>query len=328
MPIILFLALLNFLASAIYHAAEAQQPTHAPRIGFLTGPPLSAQSARTDAFRQGLRDLGYVEGKNIVIEWRSAEGNLDRMPTLAAELVQLKVDVIVTAGSRATRATKAATVTIPIVMAQVGDPLANRFVASLARPGGNITGLSTLAPELSGKRLEILKEVVPKLSRVAVVGTSTSPSNAQVFKEIEIAAGAFGVTLQYLDVLTARDIESALRAASKGQADAVLEMVSGFIRDGQRKEIAALAIKSRLPLMHERGEHVEAGGLMSDGVSLPDLFRRAATYVDKILKGRKPAALPVELPIKFEFVINLKTAKQIGLTIPPNVLARADRIIR
>jgi len=307
---------------------EAQQPTKIPRIGFLTGPSLSGQLARAEAFRQGLRDLGYVEGKNIVIEWRSTEGNLDRMPTLAAELAKLKVDVIVTAGSRATRATKAVTVTIPIVIAQDSDPVANRFVANLARPGGNITGLSTLAPELSGKRLEILKEVVPQLSRVAVIGTSTSPSNAQVLKEIEVAAGAFGVTPQYLDVLTNKDIESAFRAATKGKVDAVLEIASGYIRRGQRKQIAALAIKSRLPVMHESEEHVEAGGLISYGVSLPDLARRAAIYVDKILKGAKPADLPVEQPTKFELVINLKTAKQIGLTIPPNVLARADRVIR
>jgi putative ABC transport system substrate-binding protein len=323
-----FCAALSAMFFALCCSAEAQQPKKVPRIGFLTGPSLSGQWARADAFRQGLRDLGYVEGKNIVIEWRSAEGNLDRMPTLAAELAQLKVDVIVTAGSRATRSAKAVTGTIPIVMEQVGDPVANRFVASLARPGGNITGLSTLAPELSGKRLELLKEIIPKLSRVAIVGTSTSPSNAQVFKEIEIAAGAFGVTLQYLDVLTAKDIESAFRAASNGRADAVLEMVSGFIRDGQRKKIAALAIKSRLPVMHETREHVEAGGLMSYGVSLPDLARRAAAYVDKILKGAKPADLPIEQPTKFEFIINLKAAKQIGLTIPPNVLARADRVIR
>jgi len=307
---------------------EAQQPTKIPRIGFLTGPSLSGQLARAEAFRQGLRDLGYVEGKNIFIEWRSTEGNLDRMPTLAAELAKLKVDVIVTAGSRATRATKAVTVTIPIVMAQDSDPVANRFVANLARPGGNITGLSTLAPELSGKRLEILKEVVPQLSRVAVIGTSTSPSNAQVLKEIEVAAGAFGVTPQYLDVLTNKDIESAFRAATKGKVDAVLEIASGYIRRGQRKQIAALAIKSRLPVMHESEEHVEAGGLISYGVSLPDLARRAAIYVDKILKGAMPADLPVEQPTKFKLVINLKTAKQIGLTIPPSVLARADRVIR
>ena len=211
-----------FFAAHAASAAEAQQPTKIPRIGYLTGASLSAISARIEAFRQGLRELGYVEGKNIVIEWRSAEGKLDRLPALAAELVRLKVDVIVTGGPTATRAAKEATATIPIVMTQDNDPVGNGFVASLARPGGNITGLSTLAPEISGKRLELLKEIVPKLSRVAVFGTSTDPGNAQVLKEMELAAGAFGVKLQYLDVLSPKDIETAFRAAAKGRADAVL----------------------------------------------------------------------------------------------------------
>ena len=202
--------------------AEAQQPKKVPRIGYLTATSPSAIPARTEAFRQGLRELGYVEGKNIVIEWRYAEGKLDRLPALAAELVRLKVDVIVTAGPTATRAAKEATATIPIVMTQDADPVGNGFVASLARPGGNITGLSTLTPELSGKRLELLKETIPKLSRVAVFGTSTSPGNAQALKEMELAAGAFGVKLQYLDVLSPKDIETAFRAASKGRAEAVL----------------------------------------------------------------------------------------------------------
>jgi putative ABC transport system substrate-binding protein len=317
------------LALAICGAAvEAQQPAKVPRIGWLTGSSLSAQAARHEKFRQGLRELGYVEEKSIVIEWRTTDGKSDRYPALLAELLRLKVDVIVTAGSGGTRAAKAATVTIPIVMASDDDPVGNGFVASLARPGGNITGLSQLSPELSGKRLEILKEVVPKLSRLAVLGTSTSPGNARVLKEIEIAAGAVGVKLQYLDVLTAKDIEPAFRAATKGRADAILEIVEGSIRSGQRKEIAALAIKSQVPVMLERPDHVEAGGLMSYGVSLRDLDRCAATYVDKILKGSKPADLPVEQPKKFDFVINLKTAKQIGLTIPPNVLARADKVIK
>jgi len=283
---------------------------------------------RIDAFRQGLRELGYVEGKNIVIEWRSPEGNPDRMPTLAAELVQLKVDVIVTAGGAATRPAKEATSTIPIVMAQDEDPVGNGFVASLARPDGNITGLSQLSPQLRGKRLEILKEVVPNLSRVAVLGTPNSIGSAQAIKEIEAAAGAMKVQLQHLNVLTAKDIEPAFRAASKERADAVLEIVSGAIRGSQRKEIATLAIKTRLPVMWERPEYVETGALMSYGVNLRDLDRRAATYVDKILKGAKPADLPIEQPTKFEFVINLRAAKQIGLTIPPNVLARADKVIK
>jgi putative ABC transport system substrate-binding protein len=269
-----------------------------------------------------------VEGKNIVIEWRYAEGKFDRVPALAAELVSLKVDVIVTAGPIPTRAAKGATVTIPIVMTNEGDPVGTGFVASLARPGGNITGLSTLAPELSGKRLELLKEIVPRLSRVAFFGTSTLPGNAQSLKESELAAGAFGVKLQYLDVLGPKDIETAFRAAGKGRADGVLMMVAGAIAGGHRTQILELAVKSRLPVIYARSEIVEDGGLMSYGVNQNDLDRRAATYVDKILKGAKPADLPVEQPIKFEFIINLKAAKQIGLTIPPNVLARADRVIK
>ena len=309
-------------------AVEAQQPKKVPRIGYLSVSSPSAMSTRTEAFRQGLRELGYVEGKNIVIEWRSAEGKRDRLPSLAAELVRLKVDIIVTAGPPATRSAKEATVTIPIVFAQDGDPVASGFVASLARPGGNITGLSTLAPELSGKRLELLKEIVPRLSRVAVLGNSTNPANAQVLKETELAAGVFGVKLQYLDVLDPKDIETAFRAASKGRADAVLMTVSGGVVLSQRTQVVELAAKSRLPAMYIIREYVETGGLMSYGVSLIDLDRRAATYVDKILKGAKPADLPVEQPTKFEFIINLTAAKQIGLTIPPNVLVRADKVIK
>jgi putative ABC transport system substrate-binding protein len=284
-------------------------------------------AARIDAFRQGLRDLGYREGKNIVIEWRSAEGKSERVPALAAELVRLKVDVIVSSGSLATRAAKEATVTIPIVIAQDSDPVGNGFVASLARPGGNITGLATLAPELSGKQLELMKEIVPRLSHVAVLGTSTRPGNAQSLKETELAAGAFGVKLQYLDILSPKDIEIAFRTASKGRTDAVLVLTSAFATS-QRTQITDLAVKHRLPAIYDRLEFVEDGGLMTYSVSSTDLFRRAATYVDKILKGAKPADLPVEQPTKFELVINLKTAKQIGVTIPPNLLARADRVIR
>jgi putative ABC transport system substrate-binding protein len=313
---------------ALCASAWAQQQAKVPRIGYLNGSSFSATSDRVEAFRQSLRELRYVEGKNIIIEWRSAEGNRDRQRALATELVRLKVDVIVAGSGGDTRAAKEATATIPIVMAQSDDPVASGFVVSLARPGGNVTGFSTLSPELSGKRLEILKEVMSKLSRVAVFGTSTSVGNAQALKEVEVAAGALGVKLQYLDVLTAKDIESAFHAAVKGRADAVFEIISGRIRSDHRNEIAALAVKSRLPLMLERPDHVEAGGLLSYGVSLPDLDRRAAIYVDKILKGAKPAELPVEQPTKFELVINLKAAKQIGLTIPPNVLARADRVIK
>jgi putative ABC transport system substrate-binding protein len=316
------------LLVALCASAEAQQSTKTPWIGHLIATSPSASPARIEAFRQGLRELGYVEGKNIIIEWRYAEGKLDRLPALAAELVRLKVDIIVTSGPIPTRAAKEATVTIPIVMAQDSDPVANGFVASLARPGGNITGLSTLRPELSGKQMELLKEIVPKLSRVAVFGTSTYPGNTQALKEIELAAKAFGVQLQYLDLLSPKDIETAFRAASKGRADAVLMMVVGFVAAGHRTEIAALAVKSRLPVIYSGRADVEAGGLMTYGVNVNDLDRRAATYVDKILKGAKPADLPVEQPKKFELIINLKAAKQIGLTIPPNVLVRADRVIR
>jgi putative tryptophan/tyrosine transport system substrate-binding protein len=324
----------SFLVAVVLLAlgviAEAQQPKRVPRIGFLGGSSPSAISARIEAFRQGLRELGYVEGKNIVIEWRYAEGTFDRLPALAAELVRLKVDVIVSSGPIPTRRAKEATTTIPIVMTQVGDPVGSGFVASLARPGGNITGLSTLAPELGGKRLELLKEVVRKLSRVAVLGTSTRPGNAQELKEVEFAAGALKVNLQYLDVLDPKDIETAFRAASKGRADAVLMLVSGGVVGAHRTTIVELAVKIRLPVIYGTGGRafVEAGGLMTYGVNVNDLDRRAAVYVDKILKGAKPADLPVEQPTKFEFIINLKAAEQIGLTIPPNVLVRADKVIR
>jgi putative ABC transport system substrate-binding protein len=320
--------LLSALLFALCGSALAQPAGKVPRIGYLTGTSVSGPSARVEVFRQGLRELGYVEGKNIVIEWRGAEGRSDRLPALAAELLGLKMDVIITTGSSATRAAKEATVTIPIIMANDSDPVGNGFVASLARPGGNITGLSTVAPELSGKRLELLREIIPRLSRVAVFGTSTSPDTAQSLKEVDLAAGVFGVKLQYLDVLGPKDIAIAFRAASKGRADAVLMAVLGSVALSRRTEIVDLAIKNRLPVIYEREIYVEAGGLMSYGVNRNDLDRRAATYVDKILKGAKPSELPVEQPKKFEFVINLKAAKRIGLTIPPNVLARADKVIK
>ena len=307
--------------------AQAQQPTKVYRIGYLTNASLSSVAARTEAFHQGLRELGYVEGKNIVIEWRSTEGKADRQPGLAAELVRLKVDVIVTGGPAATRAAKEATVAIPIVMAFDIDPVGSGFVAILARSGGNITGLSTLSPEISGKRLELLKEIVPKLSRVAVLGNSTVPGNAQALRETERAAGALKVQLQYLEVQGPKDVETAFREASKRRADAVLVLQSAVLTS-HRKQLIELAVKSRLPAIYDRAEFVEDGGLMTYSVSSTDLFRRAAYYVDKILKGAKPADLPVEQPTKFEFIINLKAAKQIGLTFPPNVLALADRIIR
>jgi putative ABC transport system substrate-binding protein len=312
---------------ALPFPVRAQQAKKIPRIGFIGGASRSAGSARIDAFRQGLRELGYVEGKNIVIEWRFAEGKLDRLPALAAELVRLKVDIIVTSTPLATRAAKEATSTIPIVMTQDADPVGNGFIASLARPGGNITGLSTLSPGLSGKRLEILKEVVPRLSRVAVFGTSINPGYAQVLKEVDLAAGALKVKLQYLDVLSPKDIETALRAASKGRAEAILVLGSPVFFS-QRAQIADLAAKNRLPATYPQSDFMDGGGLMFYGPNTIDLFRRAATYVDKILKGRTPADLPVEQPMRFEFIISLIAAKKIGLTIPPNVLVRADKVIR
>jgi putative ABC transport system substrate-binding protein len=262
--------------------AEAQQPGKIPdRIPSPCLP--STLSPRIETFHQGLRELGYVEGKNIIIEYRSAEGKLERVPALAAELVRLKVDIIVTPGAPVSRAAKEATVTIPIVMTQIGDPVGSGFVAS---PGGNITGLSTLAPELSGKQLELLKEIVPKLSRVAVFGTSTYPGNAESLKEVEFAAGTLKVKPQYLDVLGPKDIETAFRAASKALAEAVLMMVPGAIAGGHRTEIAELAVKSWLPAIYNRREL--AGGLISYGVNVNDLDRRAAVYVDKILKAPSP----------------------------------------
>jgi putative tryptophan/tyrosine transport system substrate-binding protein len=317
--------LISFIVASI-HFAEAQQLKKTPRIGYLTVASLSSNVARVEAFRQGLREHGYFEGKNIVIEWRSGEGKLERQGELTSELVHLNVDVIVTSGPSMTRAAKEATATIPIVMAQDTDPVGNGFVASLARPGTNITGLSVLSPELSGKQLELLKEIVPKLFRVAVLGNSNEPANRKTLKEIESAAGTLGVQLQPLDVTSPKDIETAFRAATNAHADALLVLASALLAD-HRARIANLALKRRVPVMYFSGISVEAGGLMSYGPSLTDLSRRAATYVDKILKGAKPADLPVEQPTKFELIINLKAAKEIGLTIPPNVLARADRVI-
>jgi putative ABC transport system substrate-binding protein len=323
---ILYLAL-SAVFLAFSFPAAAQQPKKIPRIGFLSSVSPSTISARVEAFRQGLRELGYAEGKNIVIEYLYAEGKPDRLPSLAAELVRLKVDVIVSAGPPPTRAAKQATATIPIVMAFDDDPIGSGFAASLARPGGNITGLATLSPEISGKQLELLREIVPKLSRVAVFANATQPGSPQALREINVAADGFGVQLQYLEIQAPKDIETAFQAASKERAHAVL-VLSGTVLLSQRKQIVDLAIKSRLPTIYNRPEYAEDGGLVFYGVSYTDLFRRAATYVDKILKGAKSAELPIEQPKKFEFIINLKTAKQIGLTIPPNVLARADKVIR
>jgi putative tryptophan/tyrosine transport system substrate-binding protein len=312
---------------AVAVIAQAQQTTQAPRIGFLSASSPSSVSVRVEAFRQGLRELGYVEGKTIVIDWRYAQGKVERLRELAVELVRMKVSAIVASGPTPIRPAKEATDTIPIIMAFDSDPVGNGFVASLARPGGNITGLSTLAPEISGKQLEILKEIVPKLSRVAVLGYSTRPGHAQAMRETELVAKALGIQLQYLDVLDLQHIETAFQAARKERADAVLVLPSN-ITTSHRTQFADLAVKSQLPAIYSMSESVEDGGLISYGTNVADLYKRAATYVDKILKGVKPADLPVEQPKTFEFIINLKAAKQIGLTIPPNVLARADKVIR
>jgi putative tryptophan/tyrosine transport system substrate-binding protein len=307
--------------------SAAAQPTKISRIGYLSGGSLSATAVRREAFLQGLRELAYVEGKNILIEWRSSEGKSDRRAGLASELVRLKVDVIVTVGSGDTRAAKEATTTIPIVMIQSGDPVGSGFVASLARPGGTITVLSALYPELGGKALEILRHAVAKLSRVAVLGTSISPTYAALMTEIERAAKAFKLQLEYFDILTMRDIDIAFTAANKRSVQAVLTLGSPVL-DSARPHLVDLAIRNRLPGIYPQIEYTEAGGLMSYGANTPEFFRQAPTYVHKILKGANPAELPVQQPAKFELVINLKTAKQIGLIIPPTVLARADRVIK
>jgi len=326
-PIARIFWLLCAVLFALCRSANAQQPKKVHRIGFLSTASLSAISGRIEAFRQGLRELGYVEGKNIVIEYRHAEGRVDRLPALAAELVRLQLDAIVTSGPQPVRPMREATATIPIVFAFDDDPVGSGFVASLARPGGNITGLSTQGAELIGKQLNLLKEIIPKLSRVAILGSSTRPGTAQAFMEAQLAAPALGVQIQYLEVADPKDIEIAFQAATQRRADAVVVLGSPLL-NSHRSQITGLAAKNRLPATYSRPEYVEEGGLMTYGANINDLFRHAATYVDKILKGAKPADLPVEQPKKFEFIINLKAAKQIGLTIPPNVLARAERVIR
>jgi putative ABC transport system substrate-binding protein len=311
---------------ALSDAVQAQQPKGA-RIGFLAANSPSSTARRVEAFRQRLRELGYVEGKNLWIEFRYGNGQFDRLPALASDLVRLKVDVIVTSGPAATRPAKEATDTIPIVMAWDIDPVGSGFVSSLAHPGSNITGLSALAPEISGKRLEILKETLPKLLRVAVFGSSTEPGNAPSLKETERAARALGIELQYQEVGHPGEIETAFQRAIKQRAETLLVLATP-INFSHRAQLARLATESRIPAIYGSSEYAEVGGLMTYGVNFVELFRRAATYVDKILKGAKPADLPVEQPTKFEFIINLKAAKQIGLIIPPNVLARADKVIR
>jgi putative ABC transport system substrate-binding protein len=319
-PRIVFCLLTTVLLTAA-PSARAQTPGKVPRIGFLVAPSRAFFANRFEAFRQGLRELGYVEGKNINIEVRYADGKRDRLAELAAELVHLNVDVIVASGP-GSLAAKRATKTIPIVFAAVQDPVASGLVESLARPGGNVTGLSTLAPELGGKRLEILKEAVAKISRIAFLwGAEVSA------KETLSVAQGLGVQLQSFEVRDAKDLDSALDAATKQRVQAMLMSADAFFNTHQSR-IIEFAATTRLPVMYVSAESVDAGGLMSYGPNQISQFHRASTYVDKILKGTKPADLPVEQPMKFEFVINLKTAKQIGLPIPPNVLARADRVIR
>jgi ABC-type uncharacterized transport system substrate-binding protein len=306
-------------------AAEAQQPGKVPRIGFLS----ATQPGRItrDSFRQGLHDLGYIEGKNIIIEWRYAEGNYERLPDLVAELISLKVDVIVAGATEAVRVAKNMTSTIPIVMAAPGDPVSTGLAASHARPGGNVTGISSLGGELGGKRLELLKETFPRVSRIAVLWDPVNPAQGIQVKVMEDTARILDLKLQLLEIRDPSDFDRAFSAISKQRANAFSLLRSPLIRRHQA-QILDFTEKKRLPAMYPESAFVDAGGLMSYGPHLPDLWRRAAIYVDKILKGTKPADLPVEGPKKFELVINLKTAKQIGLTIPPNVLARADRVIR
>jgi len=310
--------------------AEAQQPKKVARIGYLSTQEPARESTRAEAIRAALRELGYIEGENIVIEYRYAEGKVDRHPELAAELVRLKVDIIVAAGGDTmVRAAKNATKTIPIVMLGLGsDPVEAGHVESLARPGGNVTGITNLTRELGGKRLELLKEAVTKVARVAVLYNPATRSNVIELKEVlPVAARALGLSVQPWEVRNADGFDRVFAALNKERPDG-LYVSQGPLMNANEKRIVGFALKNRLPSVHGNRAAVDVGGLMSYGADLADSYRRVAYYVDRILKGVKPAELPVEQPTKFEFVINLKTAKQIGLTIPPNVLARADRVIR
>jgi ABC-type uncharacterized transport system substrate-binding protein len=317
--------LLVGLALASFRPAEAQQPKKVARVGLLAGG--RGFGSGGDAFRHSLRQLGWVEGQNMAIESRLAEVSSDRLTQLAAELTQLKVAAIVADGDPAIRAAKQTTRTIPIVFIAIGDPVREGFVASLARPGGNITGLTSISEELSGKRLELLKEAFPKVSRVAVIWNPANASNLLEFREMEVTARTLGLKLQSLEVRGLADFQGAFARAAKDRANALV-LVRDPLIDSEHFRILDFAVDKRVPSMHGEEQFVEAGGLMSYGPSRVDLFRRAATYIDKILKGAKPADLPVEQPTKFEFVINLKTAKQIGVTIPQSVLYRADKVIK
>jgi putative ABC transport system substrate-binding protein len=320
---------LSVMLFVICSVAQAQPANRMPRIGYLarrTAPTTSVPDPSINALRKGLRDLGYIEGKNILVDSRYAEGMEDRLPGLAAELLRLNVDVIVSPTLPGIRAAKQATNTIPIVVVTQEDPVATGLIDSLARPGGNITGLTTLSRELSGKRLEVFKEAVPRLSRVGIITVADTSSSG--FKEYETAAAAQRLQVQSLEVnVSTRDFDAVFQSAAKGRVNGLITS-SAVLLVSYAKRIAELALNYRLPSMYERSGYAEAGGLMSYAASDVEAFRRAAMYVDKILKGAKPADLPVEQPKKFELEINLKTAKQIGLTIPPNVLARADRVIK
>ena len=308
-------------------AAEAQQVGKVPRIGFLSVTSPSDRPPLLDAFRQGLRELGWVEGQNIVIDYRYAEDRVDRLPGLAAELVRLKVDLIVSEGTQGVTAARNATETIPIVMITVRDPVGTGLIASLARPGGNVTGMSGSAGlEIVAKQLELLKETVPKISRVAILSNPTNAYHQLAIREVNVAARSLGVQLQLLEARGPNEFDGAFAAMAKERVGALL-VLSDAMLSSHRTRLADLAARSRLPSAYAVRESVEAGGLMSYGPSFLDLFRRAATYVDRILKGAKPADLPVEQPTKFELVINLKTAKALGLTIPQSLLQRADQVI-
>jgi putative ABC transport system substrate-binding protein len=317
--------ILSLLAAPL--TSSAQQAAKVPRLGLLIPGSSSAFAPRIEAFRHGLRDLGYVEGRNITIEYRFAEGQYDRLPELVAELIRLHVDIMVTDGEEAILAAQHATTTIPIVMAVSSDPVGIGFVASLARPGGNITGLSFMLTEVSGKRLELLQEAVPKLSHVAVLWNPTNPNSTLGFKETQTAAHALGLPLQSLEVRGPDEFDQAFAAMTREHADALV-VLSNPLFFGHRRQLAELAVKHRLPAIFLFREYVEAGGLMAYGANLNAMYRRAAYYVDRILKGTKPADLPVEQPVKFELVINLKTAQALDLTIPPTLLFQADEVIK
>ena len=315
------------LLLALSVPVEAQQTGKVARVGFLGNSTAALEANLIGPFREGLRDLGYVEGKNIVIEWRWAEGKYERFPSLIAELIASKVDLIVTAGTPASLAVKKATMSIPLVMIAVGDPVATGLVASLARPGGNITGLTSISAEMEGKRLELLREVVPKISHIAVLWNAGSPVQVIQERETRVAAEVLGMKMLSLGVRTEEEIENAFATIVRERPGALLVLADRLFLH-QRGRIMDFALQHRLPGVHAYVELVEAGGLMSYGPSYPGMHRRAAYFVDRILKGAKPADLPVEAPAKFELVVNLETAKQFGVTIPPNVLTRADRVIK